>query len=264
MTNEQATPLGESGDASPAPASDLAETGVSDGDAGASAGRGIEHVLRTRLPEELNAALESPDPVAGLDNAIQTIAAELSRDSTPDAGRKGLAGPGEEMTGAIETLVRVALEMDDPVSALEEGAESLAEALAERDHAEQAWQRAAEEKRADHQAAYQHARFHRVGELVDAGYSLDHAVAITNENEADIRAMATRTGNDPMDAIYRYAILNGYRGSRSPAPRATSARPANVDTDLSRNLATLAQLSDEAFAEATSGDRWRELMRRQV
>jgi hypothetical protein len=34
----------------------------------------VEDILRVRLSEELDAALESPDPVAGLDKAVQTVA----------------------------------------------------------------------------------------------------------------------------------------------------------------------------------------------
>jgi hypothetical protein len=261
MTSEQATPFGESGDAAaPSAVSDFGQATANDGNSAALASEGMEHILRTRLPEELNAALESPDPVAGLDNAMQTIADELSRQSVHDVDSEGPIDPTEEMADAIGNLVRVALEMDDPVSALEEGADSLAEALAGRDLAEQARQRAAEEKWVDRQAAYQHARLHRVGELVDAGYSLDQAVAITNGNEADIRAMSAETGRDPMDAIYRYAVLNGYRRPQSgDAGLRHDFQPEGRDGSF-RNLAALAQLSDEAFAEATKGKRWQALM----
>lgn len=257
----QPTLLGESSDASAAsPASNFVDAAAIRGSAGASSVSELEQVLRTRLSEELNTALESHDPVAGLDNAVQTVADELSRHAAPDVEDEP-SGPLAEMNGAIETMVRVALEMEDPVLALEEGAESLAEALAGRDLAEQAWQRAAEEKRADQQAAYQHARFHRVGELVDAGYGLDQAVAIANGNEADIRAMSAETGTDPMEAIYRYAVLNGYRRPQSSnAAAGPSHQPDSRDESL-RNLAALAQLSDEAFAEATKGDRWQALVR---
>jgi hypothetical protein len=172
------------------------------------------------------------------------------------------------MAGAIETLVSVALEMDDPVAALEEGMESLAEALAARDLAEHEWQQAAEEVWVDQQAAYQHARLHRVSELIDAGYGLDLAVAVTNANEAEIRARAAEAGSDPMEAICRYAVLNGYQGYRSmpptagPRSRSTGEGPGAASDDPSHHLAALARLSDEAFAEATKGDRWQKLLQR--
>jgi hypothetical protein len=173
------------------------------------------------------------------------------------------------LESAIGTLVSVALEMDDPVTALEEGAESLAEALAARDVAAQESLRAARERQIDEQAAYQHARFHRVNELIDVGYSLDQAVAITNADEADIRARAAAVGRNPMEPIYRYAVLNGYPGVRSaqPAPTAHHERPLSAARlhgagGSSPTMETLAQLSDDDFAEATKGDRWQTLMRR--
>lgn len=225
-----------------------------------------EDVLRVRLSEELEAALESPDPVAGLDKAVQTVADELSRHSAPEFAPDN-AGPDAEIAGAIETLVRVALEMDDPVAALDEGMESLAEALAARDLAEHERQRAAEELWVDQQAAYRHARLHRVGELIDAGYGLDQAVAVTNANEAEIRVRAAEAGSDPREAIYRYAVLNGYQGHRSMPPIAvpqsrTAEEPGAASDDPSHHLAALARLSDEAFAEATKGDRWQKLLQR--
>lgn len=265
MSSEQVMPAGgESSETSFAlPTS---ETNAGAAGEGAPASQTVDHILRTRLSEELEAALESADPVAGLDNAVQTVAKELSRHSAPEPALESAAGPNEEMAGAIETLVRVALEMDDPVAALEEGAESLAEALSVRDMAEQERQRAADEQWADQQAAYQHARFHRVSELVDVGYSLDQAVAITNANEADIRIRAAASGSDPMEAIYRYAVLNGYQGRGStrdsiPLGEGVPAEHGGKSRDPARELAHLAQLNDEAFAEATRGDRWRMLMR---
>jgi hypothetical protein len=206
--------------------------------------------------------LESPDPVAGLDHAVQAVADELSRHSAPESTFESAAGPGDEIAGAIETLVRVALEMDDPVAALEEGAESLAEALTARDVAEEERRQAAGERWADQQSAYQHARFHRVSELVDVGYSLDQAVAITNANEMEIRARAAAEGADPMDAIYRYAVLNGYQGRSAPSQRRSApVGYGGKSGDPISELADLAELNDEAFAEATRGDRWRMLMR---
>lgn len=265
MSNEEAMPpRGESSDASIAQPTPEFGGMTADGSiAGASHEQAVDHILRTRLSEELDAALESPDPVAGLDDAVQTVADELSRHTAPEPDFEGAAGPDEEIAGALETLVRVALEMTDPVAALEEGAESLAEALAARDLAEQARQRAAEEQRTDQQAAYQHARFHRVSELVDVGYSLDQAVAITNTNEAEIRARAAATGSDPMEAIYGYAVLNGYRGPRPDAmpwdEQGFTERDAKGGGPI-QALADLVQLSDDAFAEATRDDRWRVLM----
>jgi hypothetical protein len=227
----------------------------------------VEDILRVRLSEELDAALESPDPVAGLDQAVQTVADELSRHSPPEFESEDV-GPDAEMAGAVEALVRVALEMDDPVAALEEGMESLAEALAARDLAQQEWQQAAEELWVDRQAAYRHARFHRVNELIDVGYGLDQAVAVTNANEAEIRARAAAAGSDPMEAIYRYAVLNGYQGHRSMRPiaerqsRSIAGGAGAAGDDPPHHLAALARLSDEAFAEATKGDRWQKLLQR--
>src|SRR5688572_5485739 len=268
MSNEQAMPAGERSDTSAvAPAPEFTEMTVEGSDEGASDGQAIDHILRTRLSEELDAALESSDPVAGLDHAVQTVAEELSRHSPPELDVEGAAGPDEEIASAIETLVRVALEMDDPVAALEEGAESLAEALAERDVAVQARLEEARERQVDEQAAYRHARFHRVSELIDIGYGVDDAISITNANEAEIRARALAMGRNPMEPIYQYAVHNGYRGTRlpmagSPVSRGSPATPMREDRiDRSSSASALAQMNDEAFAEATKGDRWQKLMR---
>ena len=239
--------------------SDLVETTSGGTDVSSLARPAVEDILRVRLSEELDAALESPDPVAGLDKAVQTVADELSHRAAPEFDSESV-GPDEEVAGAIETLVRIALEMDDPVAALEEGAESLAEALAARDVAEQEWQQAAEEHWVDQQAAYRHARFHRVNELIDAGYGLDQAVAITNANEMEIRARAAEAGSDPMDAIYRYAVLNGYQGGLMQP--AGVSEPGVGSDEADRRLTALVGLSDEAFAEATKGDRWQRLLQR--
>jgi hypothetical protein len=260
LAEDASTPAAALMPASPEATADGAETS-------ASVEPAVEDILRVRLSEELDAALESPDPVAGLDKAVQTVADELSRHSPPEVESEN-GGPDAEMAGAIETLVRVALEMDDPVAALEEGMESLAEALAARDLAQQEWQQAAEELWVDRQAAYRHARFHRVNELIDVGYGLDQAVAVTNANEAEIRERAAAAGSDPMEAIYRYAVLNGYQGYRSMPSmaglrsRSTAEEPDAAGDDPSHHLAALAGLSDEAFAEATKGDRWQKLLQR--
>jgi hypothetical protein len=260
MSSEHATPTGASGDSSVIPPTlAFAETPAEDVDTELPADQTVEHILGTRLSEEINAALESPDPVAGLDNAVETIADELSRHSAAEPAPDETVGPEEEIVGAIETLVRVALEMDDPVAALEEGAESLAEALAERDAMAQARLAAAREQHIDEQTAYRYARLHRVSELIDVGYGVDAAISITNANEAEIRARALAMGRSPMEAIYQYAVRNGYRGIHpslegSPAPRRADR------TDRQSPVAALAQLSEEAFAEATKGDRWQRLM----
>ena len=263
LPDDHGVSLGENTD-TPALTAEFAEAAASD--AGSSLEPTVEDILRVRLSEELETALESPDPVAGLDKAVQTVADELSRQSMPEPGSESIE-PDGEIAGAIETLVRVALDMDDPVTALDEGMESLAEALAARDAAERERQQAAKELWIDRQAAYRHARFHRVSELIDAGYGLDQAVAITNANDAEIRARAAEAGSDPMEAVYRYAVLNGYPGhhgmppTAGPQPRLRAVSGAASD-DPAHHLAALALLSDEAFGEATKGDRWEKLLRR--
>lgn len=269
MPDERVMSAVENGDAPQVPSTrEHVESTINDRAAASSADQAVEHVFRTRLSGEFGAALESPDPAAGLDKAVQTVADEISRLSPPEPDSEIAIGPDAEVAGAIETLVRVALEMDDPVAALEEGAESLAEALAARDAAEQEWLQAAEEMQLDQQAAYRHARFHRVSELIDVGYSLDQAVAITDADEADIRARATAAGRNPMEPIYQYAILNGYQGMRSAqaSPIVEHERPlprrSHDAGGSSPSMEILAQLSEKAFAEATRGDRWQALMRR--
>lgn len=225
----------------------------------------LEEVARARLSEELNAAIESTDPVAGLESAVASVADELIRVPHLAGALKVGYDQGGGIADAVNALVGISLEMDDPVKALEDGAESLAEALAARDIAAQEQRRVTQERWIDEQAACRHARFHRVAELMDVGYALDQAVAITNANEADIRARAAAAGRDPMEAIYRYAMLNGYRGVPPERQRPTTHnRPAgtNVRGGHSSTMEALAQLSDEAFEEATSGERWQRLMQR--
>lgn len=219
-----------------------------------------------RLAESLDSIEESADPVAALDKAVQAVADELS----PYAGAgEALAATriaGKEVEGAIEALVSMALRADDPVSALEEGVDSLTEALAARKVATDEALRAARDRLVDEQAAYRHARFHRVSELIDLGYSLDQAVAITNGNEAEIAARAAATGRHPMEPIYEYAVRNGYRPFQPivTKDRSSQGGPAASTRERSPSvLAALAQMSDEAFAEATKGDRWQRLLRGQ-
>ena len=62
-----------------------------------------------------------------------------------------------------------------------------------------------------------------------------------------------------MEPIYEYAVLNGYQG-------VDFTQPAKPRYDRSLASATsaiedLAELSDEAFAEATRGDLWERMMR---
>lgn len=182
-----------------------------------------------------------------------------------------------EIAAAVDVLTQIALQLDDPVSALEEGAEALAEALAARDaaierqdHAAAADAAQASMRRAEFEDAYRHARMHRVGELVDLGYQLDQAVAITNANEADIRERALAAGRDPAGVIYHYALLHGYlprsarrRGSH-PASEgtfpATKTRSPNSSGRRFSELEALAAMSEEEFGRVTKGDRWQRLL----
>ena len=149
----------------------------------------LDQVVRSGLSEELCGVFESDDPVAELDSVVQSVADDLLHQRGTEFEAVPLTSEGE-IGSAIQTLVNVALEMKDPVSALEEGAESLAEALADRDAAIRDWHQMAEERLLDEQAAYRHARFHRVSELMDVGYTLDQAAAMTDADEAEVRARA--------------------------------------------------------------------------
>lgn len=190
------------------------------------------------------------------------------------AGREQAAPfAGEsELASAVGMLAQIALQMDDPVQALEEGTEALAEALAAREMAarqqqqlDQALHRQQEAGQAEFQQAYRHARLHRVGELIDVGYSLDQAVALTNANEAEVRQRALAAGRDPNEVIYEYAVRHGYRprpirgggrmrGDARPSAHSAAGQPATA-------LERLAALSDEEFAQATQGDRWERLLK---
>jgi hypothetical protein len=107
-----------------------------------------------------------------------------------------------------------------------------------------------------------------VGELIDVGYSLDQAVAITNKDEAEICARAAAAGRDPMELIYKYATLHGYAGShptqREPLVSNERLPPRRSGDEVGSlsSMETLARLDEDAFAKATEGDRWRALMRR--
>jgi hypothetical protein len=170
-----------------------------------------------------------------------------------------------DIAGAISTLANVALDMDDPVRGLEEGVENLAEALVARDIAVGDHRLAAHEREVDERVAYRHARFHRVAELIDTGYSLDQAVAIANANEAEVRARAMAIGRNPLEPIYQYAVRNGYCSSRPASPISMTGSQTLVaaakHTGVNPHaVEALARLSDEAFVEATKGDRWQKLM----
>jgi hypothetical protein len=235
----------------------------------ASSERTLDDAIRSRLSEALNTAAENTDPVAGLETALEEVAQELSRHADASSGSEDAAEPDAQIETAIVTLVNLALEADDPVAALDEGAESLADALVARDAAAEQSLQAALEQEIEFEGAYRHARLHRVTELIDVGYSLDQAVAITNANEVEIRARALASGRNPMELIHQYAVLNGYQGVRPSGPASAPRRvPPGVmtrgeqgDSRLSAMQALVA-LSDDAFAEATQGERWQKLMRR--
>ncbi len=172
-----------------------------------------------------------------------------------------------ELASAVNMLAQVALQMEDPVQALEDGVDALAEALLARHSAaqregeeRQLQQRQQEAGLADMRNAYRHARMHRVGELVDVGYSLDQAIAITDANEAEIRERSQSAGRNPNAVIYEYAIRHGYRprpaSPENKGPAARAAKPPAVNA-----LERLASLPDDAFAEATRGDRWERLLK---
>jgi len=223
--------------------------------------------LGARLSEALSVAQEDSDPVAGLELAIRTVADEIGEASQEDRESEIGSEPIEDFTDAIDALVRISLETDDPVKALEEGTDSLAEALAERKTAAREEILVAHERRADEEAAYRHARFHRVTELMDIGYSLDQAVAITNANETEIGVRAAAVGRSPMEPIYEYAVRNGYRRAQSrPEAHGSLHRPhgsAPAAQDRSREFSTLqmlASMGDEEFDETTKGDRWQRLL----
>lgn len=194
---------------------------------------------------------------------------------TPSAASE--AGPGgpeapphrhPAIASGVDVLSRMVLDFDDPVAALEEGIEALAATLAERDQvaAEAAQARRADQLRADaHRAdvegALRHARWHRVGELVDLGYGLDTAIGIMRENEAEIRGRAMAVRRDADEAIYRYALANGYRPQpvpHLPAPSEAGAAPRRAETPQG-DFARLAAMSEDEFARATEGDRWHRL-----
>jgi hypothetical protein len=171
--------------------------------------------------------------------------------AVPAIGRLQTGAPREARSDdpaietAIQALVQVALEEDDPVTALDDGAEALAEALAQRDLAEEIYAREAEERRADDVGAYRHARLHRVSELIDLGYQLDEAIGITKANEAEVRTRAEATGRDAMDVIYEYAVRNGYRSAARQGTEHRSGTDRAIEP-----MEALAAMSDEAFAEA--------------
>lgn len=226
----------------------------------------FNEMVRTRLPAQLEIASEGADLVAGSETAIRTMAGGLDRERSAPADRRLTLHVDGLVAAAVETLAHFALETDDPVAALDQGADALAEALAARDVAMQERVNASHERRIDEQAAYRHARLHRVTELIDLGYSLDQGVAIANANEAEIRGRALAAGRDPMERIYKYALLNGHRGAR-PGLAPLSARGGQaIRSATSRRdgepsvLEALAAMSDDAFAETTKGDRWRELL----
>jgi hypothetical protein len=171
-------------------------------------------------------------------------------------------GDQDEISANIEILARVALEQDDPVSALEEGATALAEMLALRDREREGTRQLTQARDADLRDAYAHARLHRVGELVDMGYSLDQAIPIANTDEREIRMRAAQAGLDGAEIIYRYAILHGYQPQTASQSRmrGTAGRIDRLTLQRRTQLEALATMGDEEFAAATRGARWQELL----
>lgn len=145
----------------------------------------------------------------------------------------------------------------------------------------------------DFPTAYEHARERRIAELMTLGYGPDEAVAITFDNELEVIRNAYANGRNPAQVIYDYALQRGYKGTGSPRepsgapPQAPAARPGQRGLSEAEKVAlaargqagskslssaggaaagtltleALASLSDDEFAEATGGDRWRRLLR---
>ncbi len=229
----------------------------------------LNEPAQSQFVARLQGATEDADPVAGVETAIRMTPDEIDRSRRVPSDRAPPSDAGAQMDAAVDILARVVLEADDPVEALDQGAEALAEALAARDMAAKEQRRAAQERRIHEQGAYRHARFHRVTELIDLGYSLDQAVAITNANEAEIRTRAAAAGHDPMELIYQHATRNGYQGIRAPLPELPEGRRAGAAATQDHRgsqaptLEVLAAMSDEDFAETTKGARWEKLLRAQ-
>ncbi|MGH6890981.1 MAG: hypothetical protein ACREEP_01865, partial [Dongiaceae bacterium] len=139
----------------------------------ASSRRQFDEIPQSQLAAELETATNGADPVSGVESAVRTAAEGLGYDLHEPSDFAPESDRGAQMETAVDVLVRAALEMDDPVAALDQGADALAEALAARDIATREQLHAARERRIDEQAAHRHARLHRVTELIDVGYSLD-------------------------------------------------------------------------------------------
>lgn len=193
---------------------------------------------------------------------------EAGQPSEPASGTCAMAEADSTLDVALNALITLAQEADDPVAALEDGIDSLADALVAENHATQAHAQAERERHVEQESAYRYARLHRIGELTELGYGLDQAVAIADSDEAEVWGRAAAAGRDPLELIYSYAVLNGYQAEPPAAPR-PAGRGTAADNEGRRHmdgapssLAALARLSDEAFAEATAGERWERLMRR--
>lgn len=179
----------------------------------------------------------------------------------------GSAAVSPDVAESVRYLAEIALQLDDPVTGLDEGADALAEALAERDLAiseqrqhEAVMQQMRQAQAADFELAYRHARLHRVGELIDLGYSLDQAVAVTSANEAEVRSRALAAGRNPEAAIYQYAMMHGYRPQVSAVARPQRAAAREGSHSRGSIMERLAEMSDEDFAVATSGENWQRLL----
>lgn len=224
-----------------------------------------ERLASSVYPERRRLAGEEGEPA----DARYETSEPVTKDGLGDAerGRSLTLTDESELASAVGILTRMALQMDDPVQALEDGTDALAEALAIREQESIRHERQADAMRrqqaadqSELQRAYRHARLHRIGELIDLGYGLDQAVIVTNGNERDIRQRALAAGRQPDQVIYEYAVRHGYRRRPAPSSVPRSAPPSSGPRP-STALERLASLGDDEFADATRGDRWERLLR---
>ena len=113
----------------------------------------------------------------------------------------------------------------------------------------------------------------RIEEYMTLGMSQQQALQAAHNDAMAIAVNSAQTGQNGPDVFYKLAVKRGWKGAAPKAPQKAAqdlealARNVQESTSLGTSggkdgdltLASLADMDDDAFMKATSGDRWRKL-----
>jgi hypothetical protein len=117
-------------------------------------------------------------------------------------------------------------------------------------------------------------RNQRQGELKLMGYNDQQAAQLVDAEALNYAITMTQNGVNPVQAFYETARQRGYKGQAPAAPAETQVNLQELQANIASaesmgpsgaapvdgpSLAQLAEMSDDEFESATSGDNWKKL-----